>query len=120
MISNIVADRLGRSPAETAIGILCGKWKVMILTHLMQEMHRFNELQRLLPNISQRMLTNQLRELEADGLVHREVYAEVPPRVEYSLTKRGYSVRSVLDELKCFGKEVQVKKISNAVTYVAE
>ena len=95
-------------PTETAIDIISGKWKVMILTHLMQKMHRFNELKRSLPNISQRILTNQLRELEADGLVHREIYAEVPPRVEYSLTERGNAVRSVLEELKCFGEKIQV------------
>lgn len=107
-------SRNGIYPTETAINIISGKWKVMILIHLMQKMHRFNELKRLLPNISQRMLTNQLRELESDGLVHREIYAEVPPRVEYSLTEQGNAVRSVLEELKYFGENVQVNKLEPA------
>jgi DNA-binding HxlR family transcriptional regulator len=96
-----------KCPVETAIDTISGKWKAMILIHLMTEMHRFNELKKMLPNISQRMLANQLRDLESDGLVHREVYPEVPPRVEYSLTKRGLSVRKVLDELRHFGKKIQ-------------
>ena len=96
-----------KCPVEVAIDTISGKWKAMILIHLMTEMHRFNELKKMLPNISQRMLANQLRDLEIDGLVHREVYPEVPPRVEYSLTKRGLSVRKVLDELRHFGKKIQ-------------
>ncbi len=115
-MSIIQLDRSQKKyPIETAIGIISGKWKVMILIHLMKQMCRFNELRRMLPNISQRMLTNQLRELEADGLVHREIYAEVPPRVEYSLTKHGYAVRSVLLELKRFGKNVQMDNTENNI-----
>jgi len=98
-------DNCQNGPVETAINIIRGKWKVMILSHLIKRMRRFNELKRLLPNISQRMLTNQLRELEADGLIHRKVYAEIPPRVEYSLTERGDAVRLVLDELERFGEK---------------
>lgn len=96
-----------KCPVETAINIISGKWKAMILIHLMEKMRRFNELKRLLPNISQRMLTNQLRDLEADGLVSRKVYAEVPPRVEYSLTESGLAVRTVLIELRRLGENVQ-------------
>jgi DNA-binding HxlR family transcriptional regulator len=98
-----------KCPVEIAIDTISGKWKAMILIHLMTEMHRFNELKKMLPNISQRMLANQLRDLEVDGLVKRKVYPEIPPRVEYSLTDRGLSVRKVLDELRHFGKKIQGK-----------
>lgn len=105
-----------KCPVETAINIISGKWKALILIHLMKKMRRFNELRRLMPNISQRMLTNQLRDLELDGLVNRKIYAEVPPRVEYSLTERGYAVRSVLVELKRLGENAQVDNIAQVDT----
>ena len=76
--------------------IIGGKWKSMILFRVMEQTRRFNELRRLLPNITQRMLTNQLRELERDGLIARKVYAEVPPKVEYSATVFGNSLKPVL------------------------
>lgn len=101
-------NRTKKYPIETGIDIISGKWKVPILIHLMKRLYRFNELKRQLPNVSQRMLTNQLRELEADGLVLREVYAEIPPRVEYSLTKLGKSVHSVLLELKQLGESLEL------------
>ena len=77
---------------EVTLALVGGKWKPLILYYLTQRMYRFGELMRQLPNVTQRMLTRQLRELEADGLVHREVYAQVPPRVEYSLTPLGTSL----------------------------
>ena len=86
-------------PVEAALDIIGGKWKSIILFRVMEETRRFNELRRLLPNITQRMLTNQLRELERDGMVHRKVYAEVPPRVEYSITEFGGTLEPVLREL---------------------
>ncbi len=86
-------------PVEAALDIIGGKWKSIILFRVMEETRRFNELRRLLPNITQRMLTNQLRELERDGLVHRKVYAEVPPKVEYSITEFGNTLEPVLREL---------------------
>ena len=82
---------------EATLQLIDGKWKGVILYHLLAEATdggslRFNGLRRRMPNVTQRMLTNQLRELEADGFVHRTVYAEVPPRVEYRLTERGRSL----------------------------
>lgn len=76
----------------------------MILLHLFERPHRFNELRRILPSITQRMLTNQLRELEADGLVHRELFPEVPPRVEYSLTPFDRSLEAVIAALRAWGE----------------
>ena len=86
-------------PVEAALDVIGGKWKSIVLFRIMEETRRFNELRRLLPNVTQRTLTNQLRELENDGLISRKVYAEVPPKVEYSATELGQSLRPVLDAL---------------------
>lgn len=85
--------------------VLGGKWKLIVLFHLLPGRQRFGELQRQIPGITQRMLTLQLRELEADGLVARRVYRQVPPRVEYSLTARGRSLRPVLLAVKQWGDQ---------------
>ena len=89
-----------RCGVEVTLAVIGGKWKGLILWHLRLKTLRFSQLQRRLQTVTQKMLTQQLRELEADGLVHRQVYAEVPPRVEYSLTERGTSVVPIL-ELMC-------------------
>ena len=98
--------RLDCSPGcavEAALALIDGKWKGVILYHLFGRVLRFNEIRRLLPNVTQRMLTNQLRELEADQLIRRKVYAEVPPKVEYSLSERGRSLEPVIMALKAWG-----------------
>ena len=81
---------------EATMDVIGGKWKVIIIHHLLDGTKRFSELRRLIPQVTQRMLTSQLRELESDGAVHREVYAQVPPKVEYSLTKLGETLEPVL------------------------
>jgi len=83
-------------PVEASLNRIGGKWKGLIVLRLLQRTWRFNEMLRSLPGCTQRMLTNQLRQLEADGIVHREVFAEVPPRVEYSLTEIGRDLRPVI------------------------
>jgi DNA-binding HxlR family transcriptional regulator len=91
-------------PVEATLDLIDGKWKGVVLYHLLtQGTLRFNQIRRLLPNCTQRMLTNQLRELEGDGLVAREVYPEVPPKVEYRLTERGRSLEPVILALKAWG-----------------
>lgn len=91
-------------PVETALDVVGGKWKAVILYHLKEaKVVRFGELKRFMPDVTQQMLTNQLRELEADGIIHREVYRQVPPKVEYSLTELGRSLRPILDELCKWG-----------------
>ncbi|MBS9722589.1 winged helix-turn-helix transcriptional regulator [Tianweitania sp. BSSL-BM11] len=90
---------------EAAISLIDGKWKCVILYHLQDGTKRFNELRRKIPAVTQRMLTNQLRELELDGLVDRVVYAQVPPKVEYSLSERGRSLLPIIDALKNWGDE---------------
>lgn len=92
-------------PVEATLQLIDGKWKGVVLFHLLSGTMRFNELRRQLANCTQRMLTNQLRELEADGLVHRKIYPEVPPKVEYSLTPRGRTLKPVILALKAWGEE---------------
>jgi DNA-binding HxlR family transcriptional regulator len=92
-------------PIMTTLAMISDKWKVLILCKLRSRTLRFNELMRQLKGVSQRVLTQQLRELEYDGLVERKVYAEVPPRVEYSLTALGRSLVPVLDQLENWARE---------------
>ena len=92
-------------PVVNTLDIIGGKWKVLILYYLNGETRRFNELQRLLAGITQRMLTLQLRELENDGIVHREVYPQVPPKVEYSLTEFGRTLMPVIEAMHRWGEQ---------------
>jgi DNA-binding HxlR family transcriptional regulator len=97
-------------PVEAAIAVIGGKWKGVILYHL-SDTKRFNELRKLIPSVTQRMLTKQLRELERDGIVLRTVYAQVPPKVEYSLTRFGETLRPILRELETWGNRY-LKRLS--------
>lgn len=91
-------------PTEATLAVIGGRWKVPILWNLQAGCCRFGELTRRVEGVSQKMLTQQLRELESDGLVHREVYPEVPPKVEYSLTPLGRSLQPVIDSLSRWGE----------------
>ncbi|WP_353062271.1 helix-turn-helix domain-containing protein [Tunturibacter psychrotolerans] len=91
-------------PVEATISLIDGKWKCVILYHLLDGTLRFSELRRRVPCVTQRMLTNQLRELEADGLIVRTVYPQVPPKVEYSLSLLGDSLQPVLVALGAWGE----------------
>jgi DNA-binding HxlR family transcriptional regulator len=103
---NIIHSRRHICPVETSLELLSGKWKPRILWKLHQRgVIRFGELKRAMPEITAKMLTQQLRELEQDGLITRRVYAEVPPKVEYSLSKLGESLKPILDELARWGVE---------------
>ncbi|CAC9634670.1 winged helix-turn-helix transcriptional regulator [bacterium endosymbiont of Bathymodiolus sp. 5 South] len=98
-------------PVELTLGLIGGKWKGIILYHLINGKKRFGELKKFMPNITQRMLTKQLRELENDRLIHREVYRVVPPKVEYSLTEQGESLKNTILSLEKWGKNYQQQKL---------
>jgi len=95
---------------ETALDVIGGKWKGIILYHLIDGKKRFNEFRRLYPKLTQFMLTLQLRDLERDGLVHRQVYGEVPPRVEYSLTEYGRTLEPIILAMKAWGQTYQARQ----------
>lgn len=92
-------------PVETTLSLIGDKWKVLMLRDLITGTKRFGELKKSIGTVSQKVLTAQLRNMEENGLVHREVYAEVPPRVEYSLTELGQSLKPILDALQNWGEE---------------
>ena len=96
-------------PVETTLMLIGDKWKVLILRDLMDGTKRFGELKKSIGHVTQKVLTAQLRAMEECGLVHRQVYAEVPPRVEYTLTDTGYSLKPILDSMVAWGADYQRK-----------
>lgn len=96
-------------PVQTTLQVIGGKWKPAILWNMDRGTIRFGELKRSLPGITQKMLTQQLRELEEDGIIWRKVYAEVPPRVEYGITEYGQTLRSTLHAMARWGEQHQQK-----------
>ena len=99
----LTKEELPICPVATTVQIIGSKWKLLILRNLMQRPWRFNELRKDLEGISQKVLTDSLRSLEADGIVTRAVYPEVPPRVEYSLSELGETIRPILDAMAVWG-----------------
>lgn len=97
-------DSYEKCPVETSLDALAGKWKILILWYLRSQTLRFNEIQKKLPQVTQKMIIQKLRELEDDGLVHREVYPVVPPKVEYSLTPYGETLKPILKQLYLWGE----------------
>lgn len=105
-------ENIVKCPVETALDALAGKWKILILWYLRSETKRFSELQKLLPRTTQKMLIQKLRELEEDGIVHREVYPVVPPKVEYSLTEYGQTLKPILKQMYLWG-EIHKEKFNS-------
>lgn len=97
-------------PVEATLTLIGDKWKVLILRDLLPGTKRFGELRKSIGHVSQKVLTAQLRDMEDSGLLTRKVYAEVPPRVEYTLTDLGYSLKPVLDSLRNWGEEYKAKQ----------
>ena len=106
-MENTIKTELPACPVETTLTLIGDKWKVLILRDLLDGTKRFGELKKSIGGVSQKVLTAQLRAMEASGLVHREVYAEVPPRVEYSLTELGRSLQPILDSMVLWGRAYQ-------------
>ena len=107
--STISLADLPACPVETTLTLISDKWKVLILRDLLPGTKRFGELKKSIGHVSQKVLTAQLRQMEQSGLVNRKVYAEVPPKVEYSLTDVGYSLKPILDAMWTWGEEYQKK-----------
>ena len=104
------AKPLPACPVETTLTLIGDKWKVLILRDLLPGTKRFGELKKSIGSVSQKVLTAQLRAMEENRLVHREVYAEVPPRVEYSLTELGKSLKPILDSMWAWGEAYKAKQ----------
>ena len=96
-------DELPECPVATTVQLIGNKWKLLIIRNLLTRPWRFNELQKSLDGISQKVLTDSLRSMEADGIITRTVYPEVPPRVEYALSELGQSMRPILDDMEKWG-----------------
>lgn len=109
-MEHMIAKELPACPVETTLTLISDKWKVLILRDLMPGTKRFGELKRSIGQVSQKVLTAQLRQMEESGLVDRKVYAEVPPRVEYTLTEIGYSLKPVLDAMRVWGEAYQERR----------
>ena len=97
---------------EATLSVVGGRWKPVLVCHLLQGRKRYGELKRLIPNATERMITLQLRELEADGVVSRHVYAEVPPRVEYDVTDFGRSLQPILDVMQSWGSAFKERMLA--------
>lgn len=108
-IAAVPAKELPACPVETTLMLISDKWKVLILRDLMPGTKRFGELKKSIGNVTQKVLTAQLRQMEESGLLTRTVYAEVPPRVEYTLTELGYSLKPVLDAMWSWGEAYKAK-----------
>ena len=106
-------------PVEVTGGIIGGKWKPLILFYLQDKTRRFGEIQKLLPGVTKKTLTQRLRELERDGIVHRKVFAQVPPRVEYSLTRHGQSLRPILELMSGWGDKHRMRYGSDRKLHIA-
>lgn len=105
--------QLPACPVETTLMLIGDKWKVLILRELLSGTKRFGELKKAIGAVTQKVLTAQLRDMEASGLLTRKVYAEVPPRVEYTLTETGYSLKPILDSMVVWGQDYQRKKAAD-------
>lgn len=101
----LTKEEMSACPVATTVALIGSKWKLLIMRNLLSRPWRFNELKKDLEGISQKVLTDSLRSMEADGLLTRTVYPEVPPRVEYTLTELGYSLRPILEAMRVWGED---------------
>ena len=112
---DFIKNQIENCPINYTMNKIGGKWKPVILHRIKVGVNRFGILQRAIPIINKQMLTSQLRELEADGFIKREIFAEIPPRVEYSITKSGETIFPLLDAIQQWGKEQMKQMISGNV-----
>jgi DNA-binding HxlR family transcriptional regulator len=112
MIENKKILKKDTCPVSTALAIIGGKWSMLIIFSIGNEKRRFGELKRLIPTISEKMLIQELKKLTNTGILNRKAYKEIPPKVEYSLTKDGLKILPIIDQIKIFGTEL-IKNNSN-------
>jgi DNA-binding HxlR family transcriptional regulator len=103
----LTKKELPKCPVATTVQLISNKWKLLIIRNLLQGTQRFSTLQKTIPGISQKVLTDNLRSMESDGLIVRKIYAEVPPRVEYSLSELGNSMKPIIDAMAVWGTNYQ-------------
>ena len=103
-------EEMPACPVATTVALIGSKWKLLIIRNLLARPWRFNELKKALEGISQKVLTDSLRSMEADGIITRTVYPEVPPRVEYALTELGESLKPILDSMRAWGEAYKAKQ----------
>lgn len=106
-------EKLPACPVQTCLDFISDKWKILIIRDLLGGTKRFNELKKSLAPVTQKMLTQQLREMEEDGLINRKVYPVVPPKVEYSLTELGLSLMPVIESMKKWGQDLKTKELKS-------
>lgn len=106
----LTKEEMPACPVATTVALIGSKWKLLIIRNLLARPWRFNELKKDLEGISQKVLTDNLRSMEADGIITRTVYPEVPPRVEYSLTELGKSLKPILDSMRAWGEAYKAKQ----------
>lgn len=109
----LTKEEMPACPVATTVSLIGSKWKLLILRNLRIRPWRFNELKKDLSGISQKVLTDSLRSMEEDGIIVRTIYPEVPPRVEYSLSELGESMRPIIDSMETFGLSYQKKRAEN-------
>ena len=109
----LTKEEMPACPVATTVQLIGSKWKLLIMRNLLQRSWRFNELQKSLEGISQKVLTDSLRSMEADGIITRTVYPEVPPRVEYALSDLGESMRPIMNAMAAWGKDYKEKYVIN-------
>ncbi len=106
----LTKEEMPACPVATTVALIGSKWKLLIIRNLLARPWRFNELKKDLEGISQKVLTDSLRSMEADGIITRTVYPEVPPRVEYALTELGESLKPILDSMRAWGEAYKAKQ----------
>ncbi len=106
----LTKEEMPACPVATTVALIGSKWKLLIIRNLLAHPWRFNELKKDLEGISQKVLTDSLRSMEADGIITRTVYPEVPPRVEYALTELGESLKPILDSMRAWGEAYKAKQ----------
>lgn len=107
----LTKEELPDCPVATTVRLIGNKWKLLIIRNLLTGPQRFTEIRKALPGISQKVLTDNLRALESDGLIEREAFAELPPRVVYSLSELGHSLRPIFDAMKEWGEDYKAMQI---------